>query len=284
MREFDVKFGADFLANLPLTPGIYQFRDATGDIIYVGKAKRLRRRLEQYRSATRKRKHRRMRRIVRDATSITWESCDSHLDACLREIRLIQDLKPRHNIAGAFHSRYPFIGIDHTAAAEGKIRFVLTTTGDDPDVAPGATYFGAFRSKEYTHEAFFSLQRLLKFVGHQERSRRPSGKGRRRSYDVAFRRLPPAWADDWRRFFIGESPEALSILSLRLLEHPDARSRAAEVEDDLKALRRFWREEALPLARAVAATHYGGGYPVIQAERDPLFIRYRLLMAAEGEA
>ena len=56
MRTFDRKFGADFLAGVPLEPGTYRLYDAAGTLIYVGKAGNLRRRLAQYRTAGRQRR------------------------------------------------------------------------------------------------------------------------------------------------------------------------------------------------------------------------------------
>ena len=64
VRSFDRKFGADFLASLPDSPGIYLVYDGAGELIYVGKAKNLKRRLAQYRNTQRLKKHRRMRGIV----------------------------------------------------------------------------------------------------------------------------------------------------------------------------------------------------------------------------
>jgi hypothetical protein len=53
MQPFDRKFGADFLAGVPSAPGVYHFYDAVGVLLYVGKARDLRRRLGQYRTTRR---------------------------------------------------------------------------------------------------------------------------------------------------------------------------------------------------------------------------------------
>ena len=65
VRRFDRKFGKDFLAGIPPEPGIYLFRDERDEVLYVGKAKDLRRRLGSYRNATRRKLHRKMRVLVR---------------------------------------------------------------------------------------------------------------------------------------------------------------------------------------------------------------------------
>ena len=66
VRRFDRKFGKDFLGNLPAAPGVYLFRDEREEVLYVGKAKDIRRRLSAYRNATRRKPHRKMRTLVRE--------------------------------------------------------------------------------------------------------------------------------------------------------------------------------------------------------------------------
>jgi hypothetical protein len=111
VRIFDRKFGADFLAGVPAAPGIYRLYDATGALVYVAKARNLRRRLAQYRTAIRIKKDRKHRALVRLADRIEWQACGSELEASLTEIRLIQELRPVRNVAGAFPFLYPFVGI-----------------------------------------------------------------------------------------------------------------------------------------------------------------------------
>ncbi len=93
---------------LPVAPGIYRLYDATGALVYVGKARNLRRRLAQYRTATRIKKDRKHRALVRSADRIEWQACASELEASLTEIRLIQEFRPPRNVAGAFPFLYPF--------------------------------------------------------------------------------------------------------------------------------------------------------------------------------
>jgi excinuclease ABC subunit C len=261
MRSFDRKFGPEALAPVPATPGVYRFLDEAGAVVYVGKAKRLKRRLAQYRMAGRRKKHRKMRRVVEAAHSFVWQETESHLDACLLEIRLIQELRPPLNVSGTFSALYPFIGLGQN---EGQAVFAFVSKAEE---APGLDLYGAFRSREDTAEAFYSLLRLLAYLGHKERAKS-------RGVHV-FRALPLATMPLWAAFFRGESPAALSDLSLRLVESKAARVRAAAVQDDLRALRRFWRDEAEPLRAAMIATKYAGVYPVPKADRDPLFIAFR---------
>src|SRR5262245_55535117 len=124
-REFDRKFGEAFLNSLPSSPGVYLVYGQQGDVVYVGKAKNLKRRLSQYRNTVRRKKFRRMRAIVKEAAHIQIQQTETDLDACLTETTLIQKHRPRWNIVGAYSFLYPLIGI---RAADGNIDFCMTTT------------------------------------------------------------------------------------------------------------------------------------------------------------
>jgi hypothetical protein len=243
--------------------------DAAGGLLYVGKALDLRRRLAQYRTTSRTKKHRKCRALVRSADRIEWQACASDLEASLTEIGLIQSLRPRRNVAGAFPFLYPFIGIQVDGA---DTRFCLTTS---PEAFAGFELHGAFRSREVTREGFFALMRLLRFVGHPAARRlRHRLSVPRHSHLWTFRQLPRDWPDLWMALFRGASRAALEQLALRLLEYDGACARSAAIQADLAAVARFFDDEASTLASAVAVTGYDG-YPVPQRERDAVFLRYR---------
>src|SRR2546421_828806 len=107
--NFDRKFGPEFLESLPGSPGVYLVYDRQDELIYVGKAKNLKRRLSQYRNTLRRKTHRRMRGIVKEAARIEIRCAESDLDACLTEAVLIQKHRPRWNIVGAYSFFYPLI-------------------------------------------------------------------------------------------------------------------------------------------------------------------------------
>lgn len=268
MVLFDRKFGTEFLAGVPTGPGVYHFYDAAGVILYVGKARNLRRRLGQYRTTRRLKTHRKRRELVRAAARIEWQVCESELDALLTEIRDIQALTPARNVAGAFPFLYPFVGI---RAEPSEVRFCLTTT---PEAFASFDLHGAFRSRLLTREAFFALMRLLRFVGHAEPRRRADrATTPRYSHVYAFRRLPAGSADIWAALLRGSSRQALTDLSWRLLEHAGARARSAAVGKDLRWVGRLFDEEAKPLAAAIAAIGHSA-YPVSQRDRDALFVKF----------
>jgi excinuclease ABC subunit C len=270
-RSFDLKFGAEFVETLPGSPGVYLVYDHRDELIYVGKAKNLKRRLSQYRNTLRRKKHRRTRGIVKEATRIEIQRAETDLDACLTETMLIQKYRPRWNIVGAYSFLYPLIGI---RSANGNIEFCMTST---PEAllkeCPGFEFHGAFRSRRITGAAFFALMRLLRFVGHVNPSKRRS-RIPKHSYIFSFRRLPSNWAGIWAGFCKGESALAMEELVLKLLENSGARSRPGRVQEHLDEIKRFWRHEVLTLAKARKATGYTQ-WPVPQYQRDLLFLSYK---------
>jgi excinuclease ABC subunit C len=269
VRAFDRKFGPAFLDAVPRRPGVYRLYDAGGTLLYVGKAADLRRRLAQYRTTRRVKRDGKRRALVTAAARIAWDVCASETEAALLEVRLIQSLRPRANVAGAFPFLYPFIGLRADAR---ETRFCLTTS---PGAFAGFELHGAFRSRRVTGEAFFALMRLLRFVGHlTPRPSRARVLPAPHSYVFAFRRLPVDWPALCGRLLRGVSRDALEDLALRLVDQAGARARRGEVQQHLDAVRRFFAEEASPLAAAIAATGYAR-YPVPQHERDALLLRYR---------
>jgi excinuclease ABC subunit C len=271
VRDFDRKFGAEFLESLPGSPGVYLVYDQQHELIYVGKAKNLKRRLSQYRNTMRRKKHRRMRGIVKAAARIEIQCAETDFDACLAEMILIQRHRPCWNIVGAYSFLYPLIGI---RSGSGNIEFCMTTT---PEAAlkeyPGFEFHGAFRSRRITGDAFFALMRLLKFIGHVNPSnRRKQIPGH--TYIFSFRRLPSHWAEVWASFYKGESELAMEELVLKLVENAGARRMRAKVQDHLDQLQRFWRHEVLTLARVRKATGCNE-WPVPQYQRDLVFLSYK---------
>jgi excinuclease UvrABC nuclease subunit len=265
-KRFDKKFGDAFLETVPASPGVYWWRDETGAMLYVGKAVHLRRRIAQYRNASRLKRGRKMRDLVQRAVTLEWEICASHLDACLREIRLIQEHRPPANVAGAYSHRYPYLALAQGPRDAIRVAFVTA-----PENAVDGQLFGAFRSRHVVIEAYLALVRLFRFVGHGSRAPGPRARG---VYQHVFRRLPREAGEQWSRFFRGESRAALEDLTLRLLGNASARAKADAVQADIDALKRFWEEEAVPLRAVITATGYET-YPVPQRERDPLFLRFR---------
>lgn len=252
---------------MPTSPAVYRIYAASGELIYVGKAKNLRRRLGQYRNAKRRKAHFKMRQIVADADRIEYDPCGSDLDACLLEARLIQEHRPRWNTAGAFYFLYPLIGIKF----EGSVTYFCYTT--HPESFPDFEFHGAYRSRGITGGGFWALMELLAFVGHR------SPRDRKRvvpkySHVVGFRQLPESWMAGWRGFLMGESKEAMERLVLALIENAGARRKGRDIQRALNRLKWFWSHEACSLKR-VRETQGYTEYPVPQRERDFLYVKRR---------
>ena len=82
--------------HLPRAAGVYAFRGAAGEILYVGKATNLRQRVRSYFADDR----RSVGALLRQAVAIDHRSCTSTLEAAVLEARLIRALRPRFNVAG----------------------------------------------------------------------------------------------------------------------------------------------------------------------------------------
>jgi len=270
IRSFDRKFGAQLVRELPAGPAVYLFKDADGTVLYAGKAKDIRRRLAGYRNASRRRAHRKMRRLVRAASAIEVRLQASERDALLLENELIRTLRPRFNVDGAFSFLYPAIGV----GVRGAHTLLCFTTRREAFAALGLRWHGSFRSRPRTLAAFEGLVALLDFVGHREPSARLAGIPRvRGSRVVAFRRIG-ALAPALEGLFAGESDAVLAELAGRLLEKPDARHAAGQIGEELRRLAAFFASDARKLRDALRAAGQRDAF-VAQAERDALFIRQR---------
>lgn len=101
------RFGAAFFRALPTDPGVYLLCGESAGVLYVGKARNLRRRLSSYRVANPERLSRRMLRLLHLVRRIEWDVCVSEAAALEREAWLICVLQPRFNRAGQIWSNSP---------------------------------------------------------------------------------------------------------------------------------------------------------------------------------
>ncbi|MEZ5244097.1 MAG: excinuclease ABC subunit UvrC [Acidimicrobiales bacterium] len=94
--------------SIPDAPGSYQFKDAEGRVIYVGKAKSLRSRLSNYFQNPRN-LHSRTRQMVETAETVEWIQVANEVEALMLEFSLIQRHKPRFNVRYTDDKSYPFL-------------------------------------------------------------------------------------------------------------------------------------------------------------------------------
>ena len=95
---------------IPDTPGSYQFKDADGRVIYVGKAKSLRSRLSSYFQNPRNLATR-TRQMVEAAETVEWIQVGNEVEALMLEYTLIQRHKPRFNVRYMDDKSYPFLAV-----------------------------------------------------------------------------------------------------------------------------------------------------------------------------
>jgi excinuclease ABC subunit C len=267
---FDGKFGSDRLREIPREPGVYLFRDATGRVLYAGKAKDLRRRLTGYRNASRRKAHRKMRTLVRLAASLEVRPQESEMQALLLENELIRTLRPRYNVDGAYAFLYPALGVGHH---DGRVLLAFTSTPEEWG-SLDVRWHGCFRSRVRARAAFDALVALFARLGHLEPiSRLPDVRLRRGARLEAFRRVPPELSAAADAFLAGDSTDLLALLFGRLLESSSARRQAADVEEELRTLDAFARKDVAPLRRALRTMGRSGCVP--GDERDALFIAAR---------
>jgi len=101
-RPLVERLGHDFFRQLTERPGVYLMRDAQENILYVGKAKNLKKRLNSYRVANPDRLARRHLRLLRAVARIELQECADEAAALAKEAELLLSLKPKFNRAGTW--------------------------------------------------------------------------------------------------------------------------------------------------------------------------------------
>jgi excinuclease ABC subunit C len=147
---------ADMRAHVRATakdrPGVYRWLSPEGEVVYVGKSKRLRSRLLSYFRCGPDEKG---SRIVREATSVLWEYAPSEFAALLEELRLIKRFRPRFNVAMKRDARH-FAFIKLTRGAAPKLAVVRGAGADDAQI-----YYGPFHGAQRVTEAVRELNDAL---------------------------------------------------------------------------------------------------------------------------
>lgn len=108
-RPLIERLGLEFFRELTERPGVYLMQDATGLVLYVGKAKNLRQRLSHYRVANPDRMGRRHLRLLRQVARIEVQECADEIAALAREAELLRALKPKFNRAGVWPATPRFL-------------------------------------------------------------------------------------------------------------------------------------------------------------------------------
>lgn len=142
----------DMAAQLPDSPGVYRMIGDQGEVLYVGKARSLKKRVSQYAQG---RFHtQRIAHMVDQTREMVIVSTRTETDALLLEINLIKSLKPRFNVLLRDDKSFPEIVIrrDHPAAQLRKHRGAHNIQGD---------YFGPFASASAVNRTLNTLQKAF---------------------------------------------------------------------------------------------------------------------------
>ena len=141
----------DKIKLLPHSPGVYRYYDSEGPVIYVGKAKDLRKRVAQYFVAP-ERLNAKTRILVSKIADVQYSVVDSESDALLLENNLIKQYKPHYNILLKDSKTYPWICV----SAEPFPRVFLTRRV----VHDGSQYFGPYSTVMHARALLDSIHEI----------------------------------------------------------------------------------------------------------------------------
>jgi excinuclease ABC subunit C len=144
---------AAYLPRLPNSPGVYRMLGAAQDVLYVGKAASLRKRVQAYTKPF-DQQPARIARMIASTVSMEFVQTASEVEALLLEANLIKRLKPRYNVLLRDDKSFPYILVtgDHEAPQVVKHRGAKNRKGD---------YFGPFASAGAVSRTLNTLQRAF---------------------------------------------------------------------------------------------------------------------------
>ncbi|MCW3059228.1 MAG: Excinuclease subunit [Capsulimonas sp.] len=149
------------LKGLPTQPGCYLYKDAAGEIIYVGKAINLRNRVRSYFQKSAKHSPK-TRKLISRTVDLDYVVVDSELEALILECNLIKEHRPHYNIRLRDDKQYPYL--------------ILTTNEPFPRLLvtrrvkkDGAKYFGPFTNSRAVWDSLRLIYRLFPLVTCRKR-------------------------------------------------------------------------------------------------------------------
>ena len=212
---------------LPNAPGVYRMMNAAGDVLYVGKARSLKKRVTNYAQG---RFHtNRIGRMVRETATMEFVVTRTETEALLLEANLIKRLRPRFNVLMRDDKSFPYILLtgDHPSPGIYKHRGARSRKGD---------YFGPFASAGAVGRTINSLQRAFLLRTCTDSRLREPHAALPAVPDQALRRRPaPARSahDDYAEL-VGEAKDFLSGRSQKVKTEISAAMQEASEELDFE--------------------------------------------------
>ncbi|MDZ7756778.1 nucleotide excision repair endonuclease [Rhodohalobacter sp.] len=155
------RLGAERFDSIPTSPGVYRFYDGAGDLLYVGKAKNLRRRLFTYKRAKAGQVSRKVAEMIGRIDSMVWVETESEREALLLENRMIRGARPPYNHANKEPETYYFIYIKpDEAGVEFRLAMRIHEETDQ------RFWHGCFKGHATVRRSLGCLLRLLWMAEH----------------------------------------------------------------------------------------------------------------------
>jgi excinuclease ABC subunit C len=141
----------DFAKALPNAPGVYRMMNASGDVLYVGKARSLKKRVTTYTQPAKLPV--RIQRMVHETRAMEFVRTRSEVEALLLESNLIKRLKPRYNVSLRDDKSFPYIEL----SSSHEFPRLAKHRGSRSD----GTYYGPFASAGAVDRTIVALQRAF---------------------------------------------------------------------------------------------------------------------------
>ncbi len=276
-------------SSIPDAPGAYLFRDDDGRVVYVGKARSLRKRLANYWS---KPLHPRTEAMTQAAASVEWIVASGEVDALLLEYNLIQEHRPRFNIRYRDDKSYPYLAL------------TVGETWPRAQVLRGAKrkkvrYFGPYGHAWAIRDTLDALTRVFPvrtcsnaFFDQRRRAGRPC-----LYYDIGRCAGPcvpevtgvdeptyRAHVDAMAEFLAGNAKPVLQRLDREMAEASEKQEfeQAAKLRDQLFAARRALETQEMVLSQPDDLDVIGMADDDLEAEFQVFFVRGGRVLGRKG--